>query len=1001
MLFCAANVFHTACADDPKEIFICDVENCTQRFVRADLLARHKKRHSGSYTPRNRIQSFSDPQNTSPPTLPATSFLPQGEAKGRGPDTGLGGAPDNGLADTPGNVGPGSTPGSLTTMTRSRSHPSPSVPRDAAILLTPESSTDQLSGQPLTQNQTHMQARSPPQASLTQAQADWTAGALMSDLTSCDVVCHPKTGTYYPPNTQEEHSPQHVTQLHHHHVPGHSPSIQETAPGLMPFNTVQFVDSSVARDYFTMWLFDNQATYGEFNMGQLPFLEGGLESPFNNAIHYDYEALASRSRGDTPPRQPDIDEAMTENRRQEILREFELFRTRRPRTESRVPDLGGSSGGDGVSIPTLDVMNDCLYAYWEFVSPHVPIIHQPTFLCNFCPPLLLLVMVALGAASLHGRNGAVVTTGSFAELGSFGDSIITSARWEILTADEASPPVALWVAQALLLLEFYEKMYSSRRLHERSHIYHSAVLTLLRRGSPFIGRSGSESPPDEVPIPSAANIRPPSSAAHHTDHQQGDWHAWWTRWAETEAMHRVAFAAFCFDVTHAAMFGHAADMAPHEIRLPLPCDDNLWTAWKPDDVRKYDTDLRMYGVKPIFFLDGLKRALHGQEVQTHSFGRMIIMSGLLSVGWHLNSREKNVTWLDLKMSSEVHENWRTILLKAFDNWKESFDRAQGALGAVQSSDPSILPSISATVARRGCSNGPIQSAAVLYHLAHISLHVDIIDCQVYAGVKRVLGRRVTSRDYTNVVSRMKTWATQPSTRHAILHAFRLLHHVLVQVPESEKNRHCLPGSKHIDLPPIENPTYSCRIESDPHRPWIMYYSTLSIWAFVHTFGDIRTGPAAPYDDIYQPRYTQQMQRCHAQSVQPQPASHPVQPYDKMQIHNQAPPRRLNYVQQYQQQAAHPEQHTGYKGYPFSSQASHITSSISPTNTYHGVAVYLSRIADLPELNEATTFALSDGLPYLLDYLHNILSEARSELLQEAHMRLKKCRDILLGVSGLL
>ncbi|EFX01796.1 c2h2 finger domain containing protein [Grosmannia clavigera kw1407] len=676
---------------NPTEIFICDRQGCTQRFVRADLLARHKKRHSGSYTPRNRIQSFSDPQNTSLAPPPAAPLLPPREAKDSGPE----GERRN---------GPESTSQTCTSTAPSISHPSASVPHDAAILLTPESSTNQ----PLPQSQTHIQPHSLSQASPTET--DWTTGALMRDPRACDVR-RPKAGTIYPPSPQQQITP-HVADLQHHHVHSHGQEIQETAPGVMPFNAMQFMDSTLVRDYFTSWLFDNQASFSDFNIGQLPFLEGGLESPFNNSIHYDYESLTSHSHIDTPPRLPDIDEGISEIRRQEVLREFELFRVRRSRTESQMPDLDGATSTGGLSMPTLKVMNDCLNAYWEYVSPRVPIVHQPTFFCNTCPPLLLLVVLALGAAALHGRQGVAIASEDFAELGGFADSIIVSARWEILTDDEASPPVALWVAQALLLIEFYEKMYSTRRLHERSHIYHSATLTLLRRGSPLIGRSGSESPPDEALISSATNA--PLSSANHDDHRQrsldhqqqsSDWHAWWTHWAEKEAMHRVVFAAFCFDVTHAAMFGHAADMAPHEIRLPLPCDDNLWTAWKPDDVRKYDADLRMYGVKPSFFLDGLKRALHGQEVQTHSFGRMIIMCGLLSVGWHLNHREKHVTWLELKTSSsEAHEKWRAILLKAFDNWKESFDRAHGALGAMRP-EPAVLSSVSATIRTRATRAG--------------------------------------------------------------------------------------------------------------------------------------------------------------------------------------------------------------------------------------------------------------------------------------------------------
>ncbi len=654
------------------------------------------------------------------------------------------------------------------------------MPHDAAILLTPESSTTQPSTVSLPPAHPHrMPPRLPPQP------AGWPTP--MDDMAGCNII-RPKP-TYIHREPHSLHDP----------------------PAVLPYPAaVQFSpDGPLNRENFAVWLFDPQASYGEFSVAHLPFLEAGLESPFNSNLQYDYESLTSRSQLETPPRQVESDELLTEFRRQEVVRLFQLFRNKQPKAEPFIRNLVRDSGGDLPAL-NLDMMRDCLHEYWEHVSPRLPIIHQPTFSCNRCNILLLVVMIALGAVSLRDRD----SSGDLADYGCFADVIITSARFEMLTTDEAAPPVGLWVAQALLLLEFYEKMYSSRRLHERSHIYHSATLTLLRRGSPLIGRSGSESPPDETMT---------TPGLDHTQSAALDSRTWWTRWAETEAMHRVVFAAFCFDVTHAAMFGHIADMAPHEIRLPLPCDDNMWTAPKPDDLRALDSSLRMYGVKPILFLDGLKRALHGKEVKTHSFGRMIIMSGLLSVGWHLNRRESHLRWLDPTPSlSDRHDNWRKILLRAFDVWKDSFDAAQGANESGSDS----------TATQRGGSNGPIQSASVLYHLAHISLHVEIIDCQVYAGARRLLGQRVSARDYTNIASRLKTWATLPSTRHAILHAFKLLHRVLVDQRKGDrKQRHSsIPGQ--VNLPPIETQTYSCKSEPDPHRPWIMYYAALSIWSFV-------------------------------------------------------------------------------------------------------------------------------------------------------------------------
>lgn len=738
-------------SDNPKEIFRCDVGDCDQKFVRLDLLSRHKKRHTASYTPRNRIPSFD--------TSVDRSSLLDGEQ-------------DVNLAET----GPRPSYGN-------HSHPHSSGPHDAAILLTPESNTE------------------PPPASMRHGLHGHS---------------HHQNNVWQTPMDEQ---PQPPMMRHRGSFYASDPTSMPEPANLIPFPTQSYPsDTQMGQGNFAAWLFDPQTTYGDFNVSNLPFLDGGLESTFNNTIQYDYESLNSLSPiAPTPPRHLDApDEWITEARRKEILQWFQIFRKKQPRYDALMTTLTLESGGD---LPALnaDMLRDCLKEFWDNVSPRLPIVHQHTFSASRCSIFLLLVMIALGAAALKNRDA----TGQLSEYGAFADVIIACVRWEILTSDDSAPPANLWVAQALLLLEFYEKLYSSRRFHERAHIYHSSFLTLLRRGSPLIGRTGSESPAE----PESLNERGASGMPL-------DSHTWWTRWAETESMHRVVFAAFMLDIIHAAIFGHSADMAAHEIRLPLPCDDNLWAANSPDEVRQLDANFRMYGFKQVSFLDGLKSALHGKEVKTHSFGRMIIISGLLSVGWHLSHRETHLKFLDLRTpSTEVQDNWRKMLLMAFDNWKGSFDVAMA--GSMSESPASQHHGGQ----KRGIANGPIQSAQLLFHLAHMTPNVDIIDCQVYAGAKRILGRKVSARDYANATKRMVAWAKLGSTRHAVYHAFQLLHRVLVD-PSSGRRRHA--QQQHGAMPEMNGGSdgrgYSIRHEPDPHRPWIMYFAVLTIWSFVQALG---------------------------------------------------------------------------------------------------------------------------------------------------------------------
>ncbi|XWX00217.1 hypothetical protein V2A60_008237 [Cordyceps javanica] len=741
---------------NPKEIFRCDLGDCDQKFVRLDLLTRHKKRHTASYTPRNRIPSFDTSVNHGASLDPSAQ-----EVNTNAP----------GVASSRPPYG-------------HHAHPHLGGPHDAAILLTPESNTEP------------------------------TPTALGHSLQGRPG--HP--GSIWPTAMDDQSQPS-LLRSRNSFYASDPTSIAEPS-NLIPFPSAPYPsDSQMNQGNFAAWLFDTQTTYGDFSVSNLPFLDGGLESTFNNTIQYDYESLNSLSPiAPTPPRHSDApDEWITEAKRKELLQWFQIFRKKQSKYDHLMTTLTHESGGD---LPALNVemLRECLKEFWDSVSPRLPIVHQHTFSATRCSVFLLLVMVALGAASLKARD----RTGQQSEYGAFADVIVHSVRWEILTSDDSAPPANLWVAQALLLVEFYEKLYSSRRFHERAHIYHPSFLTLLRRGSPLIGRTGSESPAE----PEALHERAASGIPL-------DSHTWWTRWAETESMHRVVFAAFMLDIIHAAIFGHAADMAAHEIRLPLPCDDNLWVANSPDEVRQLDANFRMYGFKQVSFLDGLKSALHGKEVKTHSFGRMIIISGLLSIGWHLSHRETHLKWLDLRTpSTEVQDNWRKMLLLAFDNWKGSFDVAMSG-----SMSESPAGSQHHGGHRRGISNGPIHSAHLLFHLAHMTPNVDIIDCQVYAGAKRILGRKVSARDCANAVKRMVAWAKLGSTRHAIYHAFRLLHRVLVE-PHHQRRRGAppLPAAARSSAGGGGGCCYSIRDEPDPHRPWIMYFAVLTIWTFVQALG---------------------------------------------------------------------------------------------------------------------------------------------------------------------
>lgn len=451
-------------------------------------------------------------------------------------------------------------------------------------------------------------------------------------------------------------------------------------------------------------------------------------------------------------------------------------------------------------VLSLHMMQTYISSYWVHFHPQLPILHKPTFNASTCPDLLLLSIMCLGASCLE-KNYGHETTQACSQLSNF---LAWHLRWELFMDADFRPPAKLWIFQSLLLLEVFEKMYSTRPLHERAHIHHATTLTLMRRGSSLIGRSAMDSPP------SVKDGKSSSLGGINTPDE------WWNHWITNEATRRAAFAAFLMDSIHATMFGHSAVMVAHEMRLPLPCDEALWSATSSSEVGRVEASLHSNGVKQMSFLDGLKKTLNGQTVRTNSFGRTILMAGLLSVSWHMNQRDLQVSSLGVTQALGGRDKWRGSLTRAFDFWKQDFDSSLAR--------PNDLTAPHAYTYSNGMDDENVfESRTVLHHLAHMAMHVDIVDCQIYAGAPRLLGRSITPQDYNGAQRRMKeVWAPTARARDATFYALRFLSNVMVAGDHS--------------LNPSSAPTgsgisYSARDDYLLNRPWVLYFATLIVWSY--------------------------------------------------------------------------------------------------------------------------------------------------------------------------
>lgn len=580
--------------------------------------------------------------------------------------------------------------------------------------------------------------------------------------------------------------------------------------------------TAMAED-FTLWLFSAphlsnitpvEFRHGSFSIGQTAFMDGS-----GNLAYSGERGIASGQYFQPVPQQhpmavnnilvtavtPTI---LSDEKRKQLL---DLIDSRfiesdhGPVSKQKRGILGGDRNADG-HVLSLKMMKTYIGSYWYHFHPQMPILHQPTFSPDQTKSLLLLVVIAIGASSLDKLHGESATAAG-ADLSDF---LVWHLRDEIFKDVDFLPPAKLWVFQTLILLEIYEKMYSTRTLHERAHIHHGTTLTLMRRGSSLIGRSALDSPSI-----AKDDFLGSASAANYHGHKSSTTEQWWNHWITNEATRRVAFAAFIIDSIHATMFGHAATMVAHEMKLQLPCDESAWSATSSAEVGRIESNLQARGIKPISFFDGLRLTLNHKHVRTNPFGRTALMAGLLSVSWHMNQRDVQVRSLGALKALGGKDIWRGTLTKAFDSWRNDFEQSIDKDSATFSGLIQASTKLNDDII--------FESNTVLHHLAHMATHVDIVSCQIFAKATRLLGRTTLPADYTMAQKRIReNWAPKASARHATFFALKFLALALLPDPADPSPARLKKG---------EEPEYCARNDFLLNRPWVLYFAALTIWSY--------------------------------------------------------------------------------------------------------------------------------------------------------------------------
>jgi len=741
---------------NPKDIYKCDFPGCTRTFVRQDLCVRHRERHDAP--PGKTVETLSSDEDDGDGTVRRVGRPRLSSLNRNGPNTKL-------YESRP------RTTSTSALQTPGLDHSVDSRP----IRVSPVAAQATITGK---SNSAQSPPEYPPPVNLT-----GSINGFSIDMVNSQPPIVAQSNGY---------SRQFGSGSTDYHLPT-LPEFQESPASI--------------RDEFTAWLFDEHFP----NPATAPFINAPMNTfgmLGNDFMPFGSTPMFTDLRHDTLPQNiglattasPSDAELVTNEdiawvSSSKRLKLVGLMQSRFVDAENKdITSLRHEIFNNDIDsedhVLSLGSMQLYLGSYWKHFHQQLPILHQPTFSAEVANDLLVLAVMAIGASQLGSRHSRTKTTAA----SRFAVFVAWHLRWQIFMHVDFRPPAKLWVFQTLLLLEAYEKLGSTRQMHERAHVHSATMINLMRRGTTLIGddesarRTPGPTTPDEA----------------------------WHRWIETESTRRAAFAAFIIDATHAEMFGHAAIMVVHELRLPLPCDDALWSATSAAEVGRVHASLHTHGIKPTTFLDGLKRTLTGKKVKTNNFGRTILMAGLLSIIWHLNQRDLQVSSLGASSSLGMPGIWREALAKSLDFWKRDFEESMSHMKNAS------LPwhQITSSEDRDICS-----AASVLHHLSHIALHVDILDCQIFTGAQKLFGRVVSRADHDRARHKMLEWVKTPAARSAAFHALQLVKPIVMQTTNS------------LDF-------YNCRADYLLNRAWAIYYSLLVLWSFGYALdGVLRPFPS--------------------------------------------------------------------------------------------------------------------------------------------------------------
>lgn len=272
-----------------------------------------------------------------------------------------------------------------------------------------------------------------------------------------------------------------------------------------------------------------------------------------------------------------------------------------------VPQAGSGKGAPQVAtLPSTIDIQRYVNAYIQYFHPHLPFLHIPTL--SFDTPAYTYHLRTANSFNQDGMVGgggclilAMAAIGALYEFEhSVAKELFEAAKKMILyylderrraglsaavngpgaASDLNKPP--LWLVQAMLLNLIFGHNCGDRQAAEVASTHCAALVSLARAAGldkPASLDSMSQSPMNQT---NGDDVNMTDGAGPiKEDNDVTDEHTQWIQWKKMEERKRTYFAVFSMSSLLVSAYAHAPRILNSEIRLDLPCEEDLWSVDNP------------------------------------------------------------------------------------------------------------------------------------------------------------------------------------------------------------------------------------------------------------------------------------------------------------------------------------------------------------------------------------------------------------------------------------